>query len=402
MYLSKEEEKILDGEMGEAYRLAMEVVVKVGDVLNAEKLVKISSAHISGVSYKNIGDEGLDFLRKLKINGAKFTVKTTINPAGMDIIDWKKMNVEKFFAKKQLEIIRIFKEIGAIILLSCTPYYYLSINKGEHLAWAESNAVLYANSVIGALTNREGGPMAIFEAIVGKAPYTGLHIKDNRVPTLVIDLKFLKKILEKKKMYAMLGYYVGFIAKKGVPLIVNYPKELISSSSIRLFLAAIGASSGIGLVILENFSPDFYEMKNLDLNYIEKMTPEFEDIVGISDRIERSINGNVDAIVLGCPHLSMEDIKKLAAFFKYNIPRKRIILFTARKIDKIGREYINILKRRGIEVYYDTCMVVADLRKMNIHNIIVDSAKAAYYLSTQGYNVRLMTLEEVLEYAIKK
>jgi len=401
MYLSKREERILEGELGEAYRLAMEVVVKVGDVLGAERLINISSAHISGVSYKNIGDEGLEFLRELRDNGGRFTVKTTVNPSGIDIINWKKMNVDKNFALKQLEIIKIFRDMGALTLLSCTPYYYIPVKTGDHLAWAESNAVLYANSVIGAFTNREGGPMAVFEGIIGKAPYIGLHLEKNRIPTVKIDLKELKKEIDIRGEYALLGYYIGYIVKMGVPLILNYPLNLKKPAYLRLFLAAIGASSSIGLVIIEKYSPDYYKIKDMNLDGIDKFTPNIKELKEISMKIQRDMD-RVDALVFGCPHLSLEDLRKFAAFFKYNKPRKRVILFTARRLNKISRKYINILKKSGIEIYFDTCMVVANLKNMGIENVIVDSAKAAYYLTSQGYKVHVLNTDEAMRYATKE
>lgn len=399
MYLTKEEERILDGEMGEARQLAMEVVVKVGEVMNAEKLIPVKSAHISGVSYKNIGDEGLEFLHELRDKGGMFTVKTTLNPSGIDLDKWSRMNSDEKFARKQVEIISVFREMGAIPILTCTPYFYVDISAGDHLAWAESNAVLYANSVIGAFTNREGGPLAVFEAIVGKAPYVGLHLKRNRFPSIIFDLKNVRDYVKERGLYANLGYYIGYVAKKGIPLIRNIPERLREKDTLKLFLAAIGASSGIGMVILENISPEYLNIRREDLSCLETLAPDVKEIIDTSEKIQKSNLEDVDAILLGCPHLSLNDIRRIAMFFKYRKPKKRVILFTARQLKRLAKKYIELLEKNNVEVYYDTCMVVADLRRMNVTSCIVDSAKAAYYLTAQGYDVKILGLDEVLRVA---
>ena len=143
MYLTKEEERMLNSE-NETISKAMEIIVKIGELFGAEKLIRIESAHISGISYQNIGDEGLEWLESLK---AKVRVKTTINPAGMDLKRWRDFVDEKFY-EKQLRILNALRRIGAELTLTCTPYYIHKPNLGEHLAWAESSAVVYANSII--------------------------------------------------------------------------------------------------------------------------------------------------------------------------------------------------------------------------------------------------------------
>ena len=154
MFLTKEEEAMLDGEYGVAKATAMKLLVTIGGIFEAKRLVKVKSAQISGVSYKNIGDAGLGFLQKLQDLKAKVTVPTTLNPAGMDLLRWREIGFDEDFAKKQLLVADTFSSMGIAPTYTCTPY--LAGNcpaKGEHIAWAESSAIVYANSVIGALTN---------------------------------------------------------------------------------------------------------------------------------------------------------------------------------------------------------------------------------------------------------
>ncbi|MEM3220405.1 MAG: aconitase X, partial [Thermoplasmata archaeon] len=159
MFLTKEEEKMLNGEMGEAKRKAMEIIVKLGDFFGAENTIDVENVHISGISYKNLGDPGLDFLKKFK--NEKVKVKTTLNPIGFDLDFPDFFTNDSNFIKKQIEIINIFHSMGANNTLTCTPYYIENIWEKEHLAWAESSAIVYANSIIGARTNRESGISAL-------------------------------------------------------------------------------------------------------------------------------------------------------------------------------------------------------------------------------------------------
>ena len=188
MFLTREEEGMLAGQEGRATQKAMEILVALGKIYDAEKLVRVSSVQVSGVSYKNLGDAGLEFLNELAEDG-KARVKSTLNPAGMSLTDWKAQGIQSGFAEKQLQVIDAYRRLGLEISCTCTPY--LAGNEpsfGQHIAWGESSAVAYANSVIGARTNREGGPSALAASLTGKTPLYGLHLKENRVPTHIVDV----------------------------------------------------------------------------------------------------------------------------------------------------------------------------------------------------------------------
>ena len=182
MYLTKEEEKILAGEEGETLQKAMGILTALGDIYGADALIPVKSAQISGVSYKTIGDAGLEWISDLK---GTVRVPSVLNPAGMDTENWERLGIDPAFAKKQIEILDVFKGLGVRPQCTCTPYYLKGFDVGyeDHLAWGESSAVSYANSVIGARTNREGGPSAISAALIGKTPNYGFHLPENRQPT---------------------------------------------------------------------------------------------------------------------------------------------------------------------------------------------------------------------------
>ncbi|MCG7844749.1 MAG: aconitase X catalytic domain-containing protein, partial [Methanomassiliicoccales archaeon] len=188
MQLTPEEQEMLAGKQGQGKRKAMELLVALGTIYGADRLIPITSAHLSGVSYKTIGEGGIEFLESMA-KDAHVVVPTTLNPMGMDAERWREMGVGEHFAERQLHIIELYRRMGVEVNCTCTPYLLSNRPKvGDHIAWAESSALSFANSVLGARTNREGGPGALAAAIVGRTPNYGLHLDENRKATHVIEV----------------------------------------------------------------------------------------------------------------------------------------------------------------------------------------------------------------------
>lgn len=354
MFLSKEEERIL--ERGDGYSKCMEILVALGEIYGAEKLIPIKHAHISGISYQNIGDEGLEWLKSLNV---KFSVKATLNPAGMDLERWKDMNLDEEFVKKQMEVLKVFELMGAEITLTCTPYYIYKPSKGENVAWSESSAVVYANSVLGARTNRESGISALASAVIGKTPYYGLHIKENRAPDVLIDVRCDCDV-------ALLGRYVGEIVD-GIP-VFKFRRKLKECE-----LKALGASlASTGSIAMFHVIGQTPEWKDFDLPK-EKIV--IDDIKDLDSYCEP------DLIALGCPHLSKNELLEL-----YEIVRKyegkskiEFWVFTSRKVYNEMADVIKFLEGKGIKVFRDTCMVVSPATE-KFKCVMANSGKALTYL----------------------
>ena len=221
MFLTKDEEAMLAGQEGEGARTAMELLVALGDIYEAKRLIPISSAHLSGVSYKTIGEGGIEFLESLSTN-ARVSVPTTLNPAGMDRQRWREMGISPRFADRQQHIIHCYERLGVQTDCSCTPYLGTNVpRRGQTLAWAESNALSFANSVVGARTNREGGPGALAAAIVGRTPEYGLHLDENRAPSMIVEVEL------DQVDYSLLGQSVGAAGGQPDPPI---PRDLVPPS----------------------------------------------------------------------------------------------------------------------------------------------------------------------------
>ncbi|NIU39648.1 DUF521 domain-containing protein, partial [Candidatus Bathyarchaeota archaeon] len=250
MHLTKDEEQMLDGEQGYAIQKSMEILVALGRIYRAEKLIRVGSVQVAGVSYHNLGDAGLEFLNKLAKDG-KVKVLTTLNPAGMDLEDWRKLGISEEFAEKQNLVIEAFRKMGIVISCTCTPYLIGNLpTYGEHIAWSESSAVTFANSIIGARTNREGGPSALAAAFVGKTPYYGLHLEENRVPDTHVDVKAKLKTLSD---YGALGYSIGKKVQNKIPYITGI--EDADLDKLKTFCASVVTYGAKPLFYMKGITP---------------------------------------------------------------------------------------------------------------------------------------------------
>ncbi|MGQ4913318.1 MAG: aconitase X [Candidatus Asgardarchaeia archaeon] len=389
MYLTKEEERMLNGEYGKGVEKAMRILVTLGDIYNAEKMIPISSAQISGISYKSIGDAGTEFLEDFANSGVKVRVTATMNPAGMDLEDWKKMGIPEDFAKNQLRIINALTKMGVIPIPSCTPYFHGFYPRfNEHVAWAESSAVAFVNSVIGARTNREGGPSALAAAITGRTPYYGLHIKENRAPKVAFKVNTnLVGILD----FSLLGYFIGLTAKKEIPFI--YGVKEVSAEELRSLGAGMASSGGIPMFHMDNITP---ESKDFEVpgEVIEVESKELEDV-----REKITTSEDVDLVALGCPHLTIKEIMNYYNFFKSHPPKHKVWLCTSRPVKEFFKNQgiVTELEKLNVLVVADTCMVVAPLEEMGIKSIGLDSTKAAHYSrNLSKLKVKLGKLEEII------
>ena len=214
--LTSEEQGMLAGDEGPGVKRAMEIVVALARIYGAADLVPVTHAQIAGVSYKNLGDAGVEFLNRWADEGAKVRVPTTLNPMGMERGKWQQWGISTDFAVPQLSVIDAFAKMGVTPTMSCTPYLFREYTpkRGDVLAWAESSAVAFANSVIGARSNREGGPSAIAAAVTGRTARYGYHLDENRRATHIVEVRCpVKSVAD----FGALSYTVGKAVGNGVP-----------------------------------------------------------------------------------------------------------------------------------------------------------------------------------------
>ncbi|MCK9322695.1 MAG: aconitase X catalytic domain-containing protein [Candidatus Methanomethylophilaceae archaeon] len=372
MDLTREEESIFNGEQGEGAQKAMELVVALGKIYEAQDLIDITSAHLSGASYKTIGDGGLKYLDDMVKSGAKVSVPSTLNPVGMDRERWKEMHITPQFAEKQLKIIDLYGKMGIKTTCSCTPYMGDNVPSfGDHVAWAESSALSFVNSYIGARTNREGGPGALAAAILGKTANYGLHLDENRKPTVVIDADIDGSVFS----YSMLGQAVGMAIGGGVPYFRGIKPVVEDAKTLS---AAMAAAGSVALYHVEGVTPEAgnFDVSDLDVIHIgKKELQEAYDKLNTTD--------DVQLIALGCPHLSVKEIHDIAMFLKGKKKRNKDVevwFCTSSIIRDQCPEDVRILEEFG-PVLADTCMVVAPIEGI-FQRTGTNSAKAGNYLPT--------------------
>jgi predicted aconitase len=372
MYLTPDEEDILAGEEGESCQKAMELVVALGKIYGAEDLIDITSAHLSGASYKTIGDGGLKYLEDMVRGGAKVSVPSTLNPVGMDRERWKEMHIPPAFAEKQLKIIELYKKMGVAATCSCTPYLDNNVpSLGDHVAWAESSALSFVNSYIGARTNREGGPGALAAAIIGRTANYGLHLDHNRTPTVVIDADIDGSVFS----YSMLGQAVGMAIGGGIPYFRGISPAVDDAKTMS---AAMAASGSVALYHVEGVTP---EAGNFDISGLERISIGKKELKDAYDKLNTA--EDVQLIALGCPHLSRKEIKDIAAFLKGKKKKNKdveIWFCTSSKMREECVEEVKIMEEFG-PVLADTCMVVAPIEG-TFKRTGTNSAKAGNYLPT--------------------
>ncbi|MDR1818769.1 MAG: aconitase X catalytic domain-containing protein [Methanobrevibacter sp.] len=386
MYLNKEEEKMYQGEYGTTVAKSMEILVALGDIYEAPSLIDISSAQISGVSYKTIGGAGLEYLEDLSKNGANLVnIPSTLNPAGIDLDNWKTLNFPKKFSEKQKRIVEAYGKLGVSKTCTCTPYLIGNVPRlGDHVAWSESSAVAYLNSVIGGRTNREGGPSALASAICGKTAMYGYHETQNRIANTIFDLDIKISGLD----YGTVGYIVGKEIGDGVPYFNLKNKS--KNTELKSLGAALASSGAVALYHIENETPEYELAKNdKDFKTLEKITISKEDILTTKENLSTT-NEEADLVCLGCPHASLEEIKEIAMFVKGKAIKNQLWVCTSINIkssaDRMG--YTKIIENSGGHIPTDTCMVVAPIEDMGYKNIGVNSAKAANYVPSMcGLNV---------------
>lgn len=397
MRLEQIEKDMLDGKHGKSAQKSMEILTTLGEIFGAECMVDVYGVQIAGVSYANLGEAGLEFLNEMAEDG-KVRVLTTLNPAGMDRENWRELGIDEEFFKNQNRAIDAFAKMGIITTCSCTPYLIGNApHYGQHIAWAESSAVCYSNSVIGARTNREGGPSALAAALTGKTPKYGYHLEENRHGQVLFKVNAsVKGTDEFGVMGKLIGDKLVKLGKK-IPYIEGIPSATVEE--LKSFCASVATYGGTALFHMERITPEYNKYTKPSEIVIEINQDDLDKTRAelIDDDLE------IDFISLGCPHASIHEIAKIAKLLEGKKVKKEFWITTARPTKKIADEagYSKIIEDAGAKFAADTCCVVAPI-KGRFKGIMVDSAKACYYGRAKNkFKVKIGSMEQCVEEAIK-
>ena len=382
---------MLSGENGEVLERMFRLLVRLGEIYGADRMIPINSSQVAGVSYKSIGDPGVEFLEDYASKNAKVKVVTFLNPAGMDIEDWQKLNIPPSFAEKQLRIMNAFKEMGIVISATCTPYLAGNLPRfREHIAWSESSAISFSNSVIGARTNREGGPSALAAALCGVTPNYGLHLDENRKPHMLVEVNAK---LEDSADFGALGYVVGKQVKNRIPYFRGIKD--VDTDQLKALGAAMAASGAVALYHVEDMTPEAHLMETKGL---EKLSVSDKDV---NETFSKLTTGKEpDIVILGCPHSSLKEIMMVSRKLEGKRLKKPLWICTSRMVKEAANRmgFTQTIEAAGGKVVADTCMVVSPIEDMGYKTTAVNSGKAANYLP--GFckqNVIFGRLDTILE-----
>ncbi len=389
MILEKDDLDMLSGKLGYSAKKSMEILVALGKIYGAKKLVPVASVQVAGVSYDNLGDAGLEYLNGLARDG-KVRVLTTLNPAGMDLENYRNLGIPEDFAEKQKKVILAFTNMGIIPSCTCTPYFIGNKPKiGEHIAWSESSAVCFANSVLGACTNREGGPSALAAAICGKTPLYGMHLEENRQAQVIVNVEGEAKGTQ---IFGALGKAVGEKIGNRIPLISGV--NAASIEELKSLSASIATYGGTAMFHMKGITPNKTKVPK------EKAGISAEEIASALSSMNDDCQP--DLVSLGCPHLSLLELEKIARMVDGESVKIETWLCVSREVKKQAedRGFIESIENAGIKFACDTCMVVAPI-KGRFSCIATDSAKSCYYSRAKNKaKTRVGSFEECINCAI--
>lgn len=384
LYLTIKDQEMLKGKYGPATKMAMSILVRMAEVSGAKELLDISGAHIDSTVY--IGDAGLEFAERLASLGAKVAVPTTLNVSGLDEHHWKEWAVPSLWAKQAHRQMVAYQSMGTIPTWTCAPYQTeMRPAFGQQIAWGESNAIVFANSVIGARTERYPDMFDVCCAITGRAPAIGLHLTENRAGKILLKLKGISKALQMSDdFYPVLGHYLGKITRERIAVIEGM--DIIPDDDQLKALGAAAASSGaVALFHMAGVTP---EAPTVEAAF-QNNSPE-ESIDVTMDMLRQSRkelthadDARLDMVVLGSPHFSLAEFKRLA---KLVAGRKKhegvkFLVTSSRAMTQLAQQagFLEPIQAFGAQITVDTCILTTPMLPKEIQFLMTNSAKFAYY-----------------------
>lgn len=311
--LTSRDQSILEGGHGPAAKMAMTIVVRMAEVSGANKLIDITGAHIDSTVY--IGEAGLEFAERLASLGAKVSVPTTLNVSGLDEHHWKEWAVSNDWAEKAHRQMIAYQGMGTIPTWTCAPYQTeMRPIFGQQIAWGESNAIVFANSVIGARTERYPDLFDICCAITGRAPAIGLHLTENRAGQIVLKLVDIPKALQlRDDFYPVLGNLVGKVALDKIPVIDGMSIQP-DEDQLKAFGAATASSGGVAMFHMVGITPEAPTLETALQGHTPEQTMDIklEDLRASRRALSHTDSDLLHMVVLGSPHFSLEEYKHLA------------------------------------------------------------------------------------------
>ena len=383
--LSTFDQQLLDGKHGEAAQMAMRILLQIATIQGANKLIDVSQAHIDACIYH--GPSSLAFAQELVKRNAKVRIPTTLNSISIDERRWREHGVKEDLGKPASQLGYAFLEMGARATYTCAPYLLNSAPVyGEQIVWAESNAVMFANSVIGARTQKYPDFLDIFIALTGRAPASGSHLDTGRHPTVAIEVDPINS--PDDSFWPLLGYHIGLMAANDLPMIYGVEALRPSMDDLKAFSAAFATTSSSSMFHMQGITPeasaaDTLCKENVLFDHRSKVT--LQHLLSSYQELNTAKSPTVDMICLGNPHLSITECRQLAKLCagRTKHANTRLLITLGREVheDAIEQGYIKSLETFGAEFITDTCwcMITEPVIPVNAKNLMTNSGKYAHY-----------------------
>jgi predicted aconitase len=384
MQLSDYDRALLAGDRGPAARMAMSILTRMGDIQGARELLDISQAHIDSTIY--MGEAGLEFAERLAGLGARVAVPSSLNVSGLDECHWREWPVPENWAAKAQRQMRAYQSMGCVPTWTCTPYQTSFAPKfGQQIAWGESNAIVFANSVIGARTERYPDFLDICAAITGRVPAVGLHLTENRAGQLLIRLvDVLRAVQQDDSFYPVLGILIGRLAGHRIPVIEGL--EVRPTEDQLKALGAAAASSGaVALFHIVGVTPEAPTLAEAFQNRepIEQHAVTLPELRDVRRELTTSVGGALDLVVLGSPHFSLAEFRQLAPLVAGHRrhPGVQFLVTTSRNASAAACEagVLAPIEAFGARLTVDTCILATPMLPKSVKVLMTNSAKYAYY-----------------------
>ncbi|MFI5607756.1 aconitase X [Amycolatopsis sp. NPDC051903] len=379
--LSEEDEAVLAGARGEAARLCLRMVVALARVRAAPRLLTVRSAHVDGCLYH--GQAGLDFVERLGELAGRVAVPTTLNVGSLDLRHPDLVRAEPETAAAARRQMAAYTALGCTPTWTCAPYQLTHRPAfGTHVAWAESNAIVFANSVLGARTDRYGDFLDIAAAITGRVPDAGLHRDENRRATIRLDCAGLSpRLLTEDAAWGVLGHLAGRLAGSGVPVVTGVSSD-VTEDQLKAFGAAAASSGGVGLFHVAGVTPEAHTLEAVAPQGIPAHVVDAAQLRAVRDELTTARGPAIDALCLGTPHFSLTEFARLAGLLGDGAPfRVRAYVTTSRAVlaeaERLG--YAETVRAAGGRIVVDTCTYLTPIVEQDVRTAMTNSGKWAWY-----------------------
>jgi predicted aconitase len=382
--LSDRDRALIEGDHGPAAALAMRIVTRLASANRARRLIDVTSAHVDSCLYH--GDAGLDFAERLAADGGRVAVPTTLNVATLDLLHPDLFRGDATLAERGRRLMEAYVSMGCRTTWTCAPYQLTERPaQGEHVAWAESNAIVFANSVLGARTDRYGDFIDICAAITGRVPDAGLHRDEHRLARAVFRLERIPdRLLQSDVVYAVVGHLVGKRTGTLVPAITGLPAGA-PEDGLKALGAAAASSGGVGLFHAVGSTPEAPTLEAA----LGGLDPVLDVVVGpdaireARDELTTRTDGPLDSVSVGTPHFSLAEFEHLVGIvagrsvhpdveFYVNTSRHELAAAAAAGL-------VEPLRTAGIQIVTDTCTYITPIMREQGGLVMTNSGKMAYY-----------------------